>query len=117
MKRREFLRTAAYASAAWVPFRYARAADAASPASSAEAIVADLPARSLDGAQIALARTDITDLAASLQGDLLLPTHARYEQARHVWNGSINKHPALIASCVGASDVMHAVNFAREYKL
>ncbi len=39
------------------------------------------------------------------------------KQARKVWNGSIDKRPALIASCLGASDVMHAVNFAREHKL
>ena len=110
MKRREFLRATAYAGAAWLPLRAARSADAA-------AVASELPGRNLDGAQIALARTDVADLAASLQGELLLPTHARYEQARRVWNGSIDKHPALIASCVGAADVMRAVNFAREHKL
>ena len=110
MKRREFLgATACAGAAAWLPLRAAHSADVAPPG--------DLPARNLDGAQITLARTDIADLAASLQGELLLPTHARYEQARRVWNGSIDKHPALIASCVGASDVMRAVNFAREHKL
>ena len=116
MKRREFLRATACAGAAtWLPFRSGRAADGASASGAGAA--ADLPARSLDGAQITLARTDISDLAASLQGELLLPTHARYEQARRVWNGTIDKHPALIASCVGAADVMRAVNFAREHKL
>ena len=104
MKRREFLRTSALAaSAAWLPFHRAWAADQ--------------PAMTLTGSQISLREKDIADLAASLQGELLLPTHARYEQARQVWNGSIDKRPALIASCVGASDVMHAVNFAREHKL
>jgi len=115
MKRREFLRATACAGAAWLPLRYARAADGSS--ASAGAAAADLPARSLEGAQITLARSDVADLAASMQGDLLLPTHARYEQARRVWNGSINKHPALIACCVGAADVMRAVNFARGHKL
>ncbi len=103
MKRRDFLRTTAYASAAWLPLNRAWAADQ--------------PARNLAGLEITLARSDIADLAASLQGELLLPTHARYEQARRVWNGTIDKRPALIASCVGASDVMRAVNFAREHKL
>jgi FAD/FMN-containing dehydrogenase len=111
MKRREFLSaTACAGAAAWLPLRAAHSADVAPPPGG-------LPARNLDGAQITLARTDIADLAGSLQGELLLPTHARYEQARRVWNGSIDKHPALIASCVGASDVMRAVNFAREHKL
>jgi hypothetical protein len=114
MKRREFLRATACAGAAWLPLRYARAADGSSASAGA---AADLPARSLEGAQITLARSDVADLAASMQGDLLLPTHARYEQARRVWNGSINRHPALIACCVGAADVMRAVNFARGHKL
>lgn len=103
MKRRDFLRTTAFASAAWLPFQRAWAADQ--------------PAVTLAGAQIALREKDVADLAARLQGELLLPTHNRYDQARRVWNGSIDKRPALIASCVGASDVMHAVNFAREHKL
>ena len=103
MKRRDFLRMTAAASAAWLPFHRAWAADQ--------------PAISLGGAQITLAQSDIADLAASLQGELLLPSHARYEQARRVWNGTVDKHPALIVSCVGAADVMRAVNFAREHKL
>jgi FAD/FMN-containing dehydrogenase len=104
MKRRDFLRTTAFAgAAAWLPFQRTWAADQ--------------PAVSLTGAQIALREKDIADLAAQLQGELLLPTHKRYDQARKVWNGSIDKRPALIAACVGASDVMHAVNFAREHKL
>ena len=102
-KRREFLRAAALASAAWLPLRRARAADQ--------------PAVTLTGAAISLAQSDLADLAASLQGELLLPTQSRYEQARRVWNGSIDKRPALIASCAGAADVMHAVNFAREHRL
>jgi len=34
-------------------------------------------------------------------------------EARKVWNGSIDKRPALIARCAGVSDVTHCVNFAR----
>ena len=103
IKRRDFLRATALAGASWLPFRRAWAADQ--------------PAVSLTGSAISLPQSDIADLAASLQGELLLPTHSRYEQARRVWNGSIDKRPALIASCVGAADVMRAVNFAREHQL
>lgn len=103
MKRREFLQTAACASAAWSPFHRVWAADQ--------------PARSLSGAEITLAQNDLAALASSLQGELLLPTHSRYEAARRVWNGAIDKHPALIVSCNGAADVKSAVNFAREHKL
>lgn len=104
MKRRDFLRMSALAAgSAWLPFHRAWAADQ--------------PAVNLSGAPIALPQNDIADLAASLQGELLLPTHARYEQARKVWNGTVDKRPALIASCAGAADVMRAVNFARAHKL
>ncbi len=103
MKRRDFLRTAALVSAACTPLR--------------RALAADQPAVSLTGAAISLPQSDIADLAARLQGQLLLSSDSRYERARRVWNGSIDKHPALIATCVGAADVMHAVNFAREHRL
>ena len=104
MKRRDFLRTTAFAStAAWLPFQRAWAADQ--------------PAMSLAGTPISLAQSDVADLAASLQGELLLPTHSRYEQARRVWNGAVDKRPALIAACLGAADVMRAVNFAHAHRL
>ena len=108
MKRRDFLCTSALAGVAPNPFLKALAADSAAT---------DVPARTLTGGEITLARADIASFAASLQGALLLPDDARYDQARRVWNGSIDKRPALIAACVGASDVMRAVNFAREHKL
>ncbi|WP_363464519.1 FAD-binding oxidoreductase [Halogeometricum borinquense] len=51
---------------------------------------------------------------AALYGDLIRPTDAGYDDARAVWNGMIDKHPALIARCQGVADVVAAVNFARE---
>lgn len=54
---------------------------------------------------------------ASLRGALLQPGEAGYEEARRVWNGSIDKRPALIARCAGVSDVRHSVNFTRENNL
>jgi FAD/FMN-containing dehydrogenase len=34
-----------------------------------------------------------------------------------MWNGSIDRHPALIARCAGVADVMEAVRFARSHGL
>jgi FAD/FMN-containing dehydrogenase len=48
------------------------------------------------------------------QGNLLSPGSAEYETARRVWNGMIDRHPALIAQCRTDSDVVAAVNVARE---
>jgi FAD/FMN-containing dehydrogenase len=52
-----------------------------------------------------------------LHGELLRAGDEGYEKARRVWNGMIDKHPALIARCFGASDVVNAVAFAREHGL
>jgi hypothetical protein len=52
-------------------------------------------------------------LASSLRGELIRPGDATYEAHRRVWNGSIDRYPALIARCSGASDVISAVRFAR----
>jgi predicted ATPase/FAD/FMN-containing dehydrogenase/DNA-binding NarL/FixJ family response regulator len=51
--------------------------------------------------------------AATLRGALLRPGDGDYEQARRVWNGNIDRRPALIARCAGVDDVIEAVNFAR----
>jgi len=76
-----------------------------------------LPARSLSGSGIVLEAADIGELAAGLHGVLLVPSDPRYEAARRVWNGSIDKHPALIVACKDSADVVRAVNFAREHGL
>jgi FAD/FMN-containing dehydrogenase len=77
----------------------------------------DVPALTGDGKQIVLPRGDVADLRASMRGQLLLATDAGYEQARLAWNGSFKRKPALIARCVGASDVIKAVNFGRAHSL
>jgi UDP-N-acetylenolpyruvoylglucosamine reductase len=56
-------------------------------------------------------------LRAQLRGDLILPTDARYDEARAVYNAMIDKHPALIARCADVADVISAVNFGRENQL
>lgn len=58
-----------------------------------------------------------TALVADFAGTLVAPGDASYEQARRVWNGMINKRPALIAYCEGVADVQAAVAFARERDL
>ncbi|SRR5712692_3604322 len=54
---------------------------------------------------------------ASLRGELLRPGEAGYDEARKIWNGMIDKRPALIARCAGVTDVIHCVNFAQENNL
>jgi FAD/FMN-containing dehydrogenase len=54
------------------------------------------------------------ELRAEFQGRLIGPDDGDYDEARKIWNGVIDKRPALIAQCAGTSDVVAAVNFARE---
>jgi FAD/FMN-containing dehydrogenase len=51
---------------------------------------------------------------ARFGGQLILPGEDRYEEARRVWNGMIDRHPAMVARCSSTADVVLAVNFARE---
>jgi FAD/FMN-containing dehydrogenase len=59
----------------------------------------------------------VEDLKASLRGPLLCPGEAGYDDARQVWNGSIDRRPALITRCHGVADVIDSVKFARVHEL
>jgi hypothetical protein len=54
---------------------------------------------------------------ASLRGQLIRPGDDSYDEARNVYNGMIDKRPALIARCANVADVIRSVNFARENRL
>jgi hypothetical protein len=58
--------------------------------------------------------TDIGKFQVRLRGGLIRPGDQRYEEARKVFNGMIDRRPALIVRCAGVADVIAAVNFARE---
>ncbi len=56
-------------------------------------------------------------LATRLQGTLSRPGDGSYESQRRVWNGSIDRHPAVIARCADTTDVAAALDFARAHRL
>jgi FAD binding domain/Berberine and berberine like len=57
---------------------------------------------------------DVASFARSFRGRLVRPGDGDYDSARRLWNGSIDRYPALIAQCAGVADVIDAVKFARE---
>jgi FAD/FMN-containing dehydrogenase len=63
------------------------------------------------------ATTPLTTFEARFGGELITPDHAGYESARRVWNGMIDKRPALIARCANADDVALAVRYASDREL
>src|SRR3954471_17279379 len=65
----------------------------------------------------ALDDTAVRDFTTRLRGELIRPGDASYDEARKIYNGMIDKRPALIARCVDVADVIGAVNFAREQRL
>ena len=58
-----------------------------------------------------------SELRGRFRGALLRPGEEGYDEARRIWNGAIDRRPALIARCAGADDVAVAVRFARERDL
>jgi FAD/FMN-containing dehydrogenase len=56
-------------------------------------------------------------LARQLDGRVIAPGDRGYEQARRVWNGCIDRRPALIARCRSPADVAAAVRAAAEHQL
>ena len=72
----------------------------------------DIPALGLAGQPLLLKGSEVDALRASLRGDLISAGQPGYESARHLWNPSFERRPALIVRCVGAADARSAVDFA-----
>jgi FAD/FMN-containing dehydrogenase len=66
---------------------------------------------------MALSDTAIDAFRARFRGPVLRPIDDGYDATRRIFNGMINRHPALIARCHGTADVVEAVRFAREHEL
>jgi FAD/FMN-containing dehydrogenase len=77
----------------------------------------DVRIATMTGAETMLTGAVLAAFKASLRGELLRPADAGYDEARRVWNGMIDKRPALIARCAGVTDVLRAVEFARTHTL
>ena len=54
------------------------------------------------------------ELRAAFKGELVQPGDPTYDEHRKIWNGSIDRRPALIARCADVDDVISAVGFARD---
>lgn len=59
----------------------------------------------------------VQEFREKLSGELLRSEDPGYDVARRVWNGMVDKRPALIARCAGTKDVVACVNFAREHQM
>ncbi len=71
--------------------------------------------RGLDGGSVSVDDTTVQALRESLAGALLVPGDDGYDEARTVWNGMVDRHPALVARCTSTDDVVKAVGFAHAH--
>ena len=56
---------------------------------------------------------DLQSFKSVFRGQVFEPEDAGYNDARKIWNASIDKRPRLIARCSGIADVVDAVSFGR----
>ena len=61
-----------------------------------------------------IAGHDLDRLRSRFSGRVITAGDGDYDQARSVWNGAIDAHPAVIARCAGAGDAAAAVRFAQD---
>ena len=59
----------------------------------------------------------VLELGSEFKGEAIHPGDPEFDRARAVYNGSIDRRPALIVRPTGAADVMDAVNYARTAQL
>ena len=79
--------------------------------------MAELRVTTMQGTDTVLKDTAIEAFRTSVRGELLRPCDTGYETTRKVWNGMIDRRPALIIRCTGVADVIAAVQFARTHEL
>jgi FAD/FMN-containing dehydrogenase len=71
----------------------------------------------LDGDRGVLNSSALDELAGAVGGQLIRRGDPGYDDARRVWNGMIDRHPALIVRCRGVADVLASVRFASEHRI
>lgn len=69
------------------------------------------------GTEVALEDSLVEEFRARLRGEVLRTGDAGYEEARGVWNGMIDRRPALMVRAARVADVINSVDFARENDL
>lgn len=74
-------------------------------------------AKTMEGREIDLKQDALDGLKMRLRGPMFAPGEVGYDASRTVWNGMIDRKPAVVARCLGIADVITCVQFARENEL
>jgi FAD/FMN-containing dehydrogenase len=70
-----------------------------------------VPEETIELRKVAVVDDAITALKGSFGGEVITADDARYEAARQVWNGNVDRRPAVVARCHGVADVQRALAF------
>ena len=73
--------------------------------------------KTLDGGEVDLKQEILNNLKLRLKGQVITSVDVGFEDSRTVWNGMIDKKPALIVRCLGTADVIECMHFVREHNL
>jgi FAD/FMN-containing dehydrogenase len=79
--------------------------------------MSELRIKTLTDEWVTIPDESLAALQVGVRGDLLQPHNEGYKSARQVWNGMIDRRPALIVRCTGTADVIAAINFAHTHNL
>ena len=77
----------------------------------------DLTVRTLEASTKMISLDTVAGLRNTLRGTVALPGEDGYDAARTIWNAMIDRRPALVARCLDAADVVHAVKLSRDEHL
>jgi len=86
-------------------------------ATSSRAIPSEIRGVRLNGGDTSIEGAAVRELAESLDGQLLISGDFGYNGARQIWNGMHDRYPAIIVRARSTTDVVNAVDFAREREL
>ena len=64
-----------------------------------------------------ISESTLENFISGLRGEVLLNNNPEYDEVRKIWNGMIDKKPAIIVRCMGVSDIIDCINLARENNL
>lgn len=62
-------------------------------------------------------QADLANLRRQFSGQIIVPGHPEYDEARTIFNAMIDRRPGVIAQCVDVEDVLRAVDFGRKHGL
>jgi len=77
----------------------------------------NLKVATLQGDSTTINESTLEKFRLGLRGEVLLKDHPEYDEVRKIWNGMIDKKPAIIVCCMGVSDIVDCINLARKNNL